>query len=150
MSSKNFTCLVCNGSTFDILTRMFLEYTNSLFDEYSEYQTFFDVVVFRHVLEHMTNPSEAFLKLRTFMKPEALLYIALPNAAQPSVNKGFRTSFLRPVHISYFCSGNVLRLADTVKLKPIATEEDDEIFCLLTTGKVDSTQVDYYLSQKNF
>ena len=46
----------------------------SLFQQYPEFQGQFDIVIFRHVLEHMSVPLIAFSNLKGFMKLEALLY----------------------------------------------------------------------------
>lgn len=123
----------------------------SLFESYPDYESYFDIVIFRHTLEHMLNPSEALLKLKYFLNPKGLIYLALPNAVNFSIKKGFRTSYLRPVHISYFCEGNVLRLAQSVGLKAICKQSNFEIFVLLMQG-IDNSLIshNFYAQQKDY
>ena len=39
----------------------------------------FDVIVLRHLLEHIENPTEMLKKIKTFLKPDGLLLIIIPN-----------------------------------------------------------------------
>lgn len=125
----------------------------SLFEDYPEFEQYFDtfdLVIFRHALEHMLNPANALKRLKCFLKEESLLYLVVPNASTFSVKKGFRTSFLRPVHISYFCEGNLVRLAESVELSVVTVQSDSEIFVLLRRGE-EKTQANhnYYTTQKD-
>jgi len=121
----------------------------SIFDNYSKYESRFDIIIFRHVLEHLLNPTKALLALRNLLNTDGLIYLALPNASNPSIHKGFRTSFVRPVHVSYFCEGNVLRLAHSVGLDSTHSESIGEIFCLLKHGSnEDFENENYYMKQK--
>ena len=114
----------------------------TIFEGYSEYQSHFDVIVFRHILEHLPEPRKALEILRGLLKPAGMVYLALPDGGNPSVGKGFRTSFIRPIHISYFCEGNIRRLAHQAGLWPICFESGGEIFSLLEHSQRD--KVDYY------
>ena len=121
----------------------------TIFDDYVSYQERFDIIILRHVLEHLLNPKEALKTLRNMLPPEGLIYLALPNAGKPSMHKGFRTSFIRPVHVSYFCEGNVLRLANSVGLTTIHSESSGEICVLLRkSAKNNNSQKNYYTEQK--
>lgn len=122
----------------------------TIFANYTNYHKFFDIIIFRHILEHLLTPKEALLKLKNMLKVDGLIYLALPNSANPCVRKGFRTSFIRPVHISYFCEGNVIRIANDVGLNPIYSEAMGEIYCLLTHSKESDNYKykNYYLVQK--
>ena len=121
----------------------------TIFADYAENKANFDVIIFRHILEHLLSPKEALLKLKNMLSPGGLIYIALPNASNPGIRKGFRTSYIRPVHISYFCEGNVLRLAHAIGLTPIHSEARSEIYCLLKHGQdKDYKQENYYSGQK--
>jgi SAM-dependent methyltransferase len=122
----------------------------SIFDSYPEYESRFDIIIFRHILEHLLDPRRGLLAIRNLLNADGLIYLALPNASNPSAHhKGFRTSFVRPVHVSYFCEGNVLRLAHSVGLAPVRSEALAEIFCLLKHGSSQSFEnVNYYAKQK--
>lgn len=103
----------------------------TIFSEYTKYKASFEIIIFRHILEHMVNPRLALLNLRNLLHPNGFIYLAVPNAACPSIRKGFRTSFIRPAHLSYFCEGNLLRLTNSVGLESMYSESGGEIFCLL-------------------
>ena len=122
----------------------------SIFDDHSRYESKFDIIIFRHILEHLLNPAKALSVLKSLLGPDGLIYLALPNAFNPSIHKGFRTSYIRPVHISYFCEGNVLRLAQSVGLRAILSESIGELFCLLKHGGIEEPQYEnYYIHQKD-
>ena len=88
-------------------------------------------------------------KLKYFLSPNGLIYLVVPNAAKPSVKKGFRTSFLRPVHISYFCAGNILLLAYNAGLSAFKIISNGEITALLAHVKLEQHQkINYYTQQK--
>ena len=122
----------------------------SIFESLKQYQKSFDIILFRHVLEHMLSPRDALIKLKGFLKPAGLIYLVVPNAGSFSFDKGFRTSFLRPVHISYFCEGNLRRLSQGLGLKTIATSSDKEIYFLLTPGEDNINYPNYYHQQKKY
>lgn len=123
----------------------------SLFEGYHDYEHFFDIVIFRHILEHMLCPSDALSRVKRLLNSDGLIYLALPNAANCSIKKGFRTSYLRPVHISYFCQYNVLNLASRLELKAIHSQANKELFFLLRHGRDDYPQVcNYYGQQKKY
>jgi len=124
----------------------------SLFDDYADYENFFDIVVFRAILEHMLNPLAALSQIRHFLNSSGLVYLSVPNAANFSIKKGFRTSYLRPVHISYFCEGNVLRLAHSAGLRSVCSQSaDTEMYFLLERGRDEGLRShNYYAQQKRF
>jgi 2-polyprenyl-3-methyl-5-hydroxy-6-metoxy-1,4-benzoquinol methylase len=106
----------------------------SLYADLPDWAGRFDLVVFRHVLEHLLRPAEAFQRLARLLRPDGLLYAALPNARQPAAAAGFRTSYLRPVHVSYFCAENVLRLAAGAGLRCRDSGADSELYFILGPG----------------
>lgn len=121
----------------------------SLFDRYPDFEGRFDIVLCRHVLEHMLDPLGAMVRLRSFLTSNGVLYLEMPNAGNPSIRKGLRTSYLRPVHISYFCEGNAVRLAQTAGFKPIHSHSNSDIYCLLTRSSSSSEGgMNYYAQQK--
>lgn len=105
---------------------------DSLFDESLVHlEGSFDLLIFRHVIEHMLSPLDALTRLRLLLKPGGRLYLAAPNAGQISVAKGVRTSFFRPVHISYFTRDNLIHLASRASFSVEHEEIGSEIFLLL-------------------
>jgi len=109
---------------------------SSLELDYSNYESSFDIIIFRHILEHLVEPKKSLLILKKLLSVNGIIYLALPNAEKPTSKKGFRTSFIRPVHISYFCPENVSRLVNSVGLKAFNMDSTGEIFCLLKHGDI--------------
>ena len=108
----------------------------SLNSDLSDFNGTFDVIIFRHVIEHLLEPKRGLEKLRSLLSENGVIFLALPNSSQPGAKKGFRTSYLRPVHISYFCEGNCRRLVMLSGFKVLQHKVDGEIQFLL--GKASS------------
>ncbi|MCB0653389.1 MAG: class I SAM-dependent methyltransferase [Saprospiraceae bacterium] len=75
------------------------------------YQEEFDFVIMRHVLEHFMDPIMVLKKVKSVLKNNGLLYIAVPNALNPSTPL---SNHFRNVHTFYFNKwtiSNALRLA---------------------------------------
>ncbi len=129
----------------------------TIFDDYKAYSGSFDLIIFRHIIEHLLDPKDALLRLKKMLKPGGLIYLALPNAGDISLNvgfknlnkKGFRTSFIRPIHVSYFCEANVHALASRAGLAPLVSNAEGEIFCLLQAALPHTAGFEnHYHSQK--
>ena len=116
----------------------------SIYHDYSKYKNSFDIIIFRHVLEHLIYPKKALLKLKKLLSSNGVIYLVVPNGAEPTKNKGFknilkkgfRTSFLRPIHISYFSSENIINLASSIGLNAVKTDDPDELVFILKHGKI--------------
>ncbi len=69
----------------------------------------FDLIILRHVLEHLEQPLPALKLLADYLSPAGLLYLAVPNGLSYSSakGKGYRTDFFRDVHLSYFSNTNI-------------------------------------------
>lgn len=65
-----------------------------------DYKDTFDIIIMRHVLEHMLNPVEVLKKLRAVLKETGVVYIAVPDSLNIKVN--ILTYFFRVVHTYYF------------------------------------------------
>ena len=103
----------------------------------------FDVIIFRHTIEHLLDPKQALGKLRDLLSENGVIFLALPNSSQPGAKKGFRTSYLRPVHISYFCEGNCRRLVISCGFKVLQYKVDGEIQFLLGKASSDLEDVGF-------
>ena len=68
------------------------------------------------------------------------------------IGKGFRTSFIRPVHISYFHPENVLRIANYSGLSPAKLDTSGETMMLLkhSIGKQQNYTNHYAKQRKIF
>lgn len=122
---------------------------DSLFDNYENYLGKFDIILFRHALEHMLDPLKALNALKSFLSDNGLLYLVVPNCNIISVKKGVRTSFLRPVHISYFHESNLLYLAGRANLKPEVHGAESECWALLKVENYPQRKLqNVYVEQK--
>jgi SAM-dependent methyltransferase len=63
-----------------------------------EFNSFFDIIILRHALEHFLDPSSSLKKVNKALKSEGISYIAVPNNLSRVRNKGW----LRLVHTYYF------------------------------------------------
>ena len=130
----------------------------SIFDDYSSDQSKFDVIFYREVLEHMLDPKKALMILRGLLNDDGFIYLEVPDAEKPSIHKGFRSSYIRPVHVSYFCKTNLFWLANSVGLDVIEEESSSKfhksgmIFCKLKKGekKISTPQNVYKFQKKIF
>lgn len=68
----------------------------------------FDVVVMSHVLEHVTDPREVLGRLRSFLNPDGVLYIAVPNIGSWEARFSGWTSY-QPYHLFYFSPASLRR-----------------------------------------
>ena len=80
----------------------------------------YDVVLLRHVLEHLPDPEAVVRRIAELTAPGGHAYIAVPNGAANDLDrKGFRTSFLRPTHLSYFHPRTLHGLVARARLQPV-------------------------------
>jgi hypothetical protein len=136
---KNFDVEYDFIESVDLLSEKILDsggkkVSNSIDDDISDFYGKYDLILFRHVLEHLLNPREAIEKCRLLLNDTGKLYLEVPNGI-PSTSeniskiykKGFRTSFIRPIHISYFCVENINLLTSFYGLNPVILEVKNEI-----------------------
>lgn len=74
----------------------------------------FDLITLNHVLEHLPDPGEALARLRSWLKPEGLLVVEVPNVESEfhAPNKRFHIG-----HLYNFSPDNLVRLARTQGLE---------------------------------
>jgi 2-polyprenyl-3-methyl-5-hydroxy-6-metoxy-1,4-benzoquinol methylase len=98
----------------------------------------FDLVIMRHVLEHFLNPVKIMKKVFSVLKPNGIVYIAVPNALKP---KGDLENFwFRVVHTYYFNKYSLENINKIAGLKTIQMVEGDqlhetELYCIATKNK---------------
>ena len=90
------------------------------------YQSHFDLITMRHVLEHFMNPLEVLQKLRSTLSPNGIIYIAIPNALILE-NRQLLKSFFRVVHTFYFNKYSIQNLVHKAGYEIIDLQEGDEI-----------------------
>jgi SAM-dependent methyltransferase len=85
----------------------------------------FDIVTLRHVFEHLQFPNEFLKKVKTVLKDNGLLYIAVPD----TYNVGtlvFSRDFSRIVHNYYFTKKSLTNIIHKNGLKVLSMKEGDE------------------------
>jgi 2-polyprenyl-3-methyl-5-hydroxy-6-metoxy-1,4-benzoquinol methylase len=99
---------------------------------------FFDLIILRHTLEHFILPNNWLTNFKKILNEKGKIYCIVPNC--DSIDKlefkaGFRTDFLRPVHISYFNNNNLKKILNLNGFKIIKNEINGELFALAENSK---------------
>jgi SAM-dependent methyltransferase len=94
----------------------------------------FDLIIFRHVLEHLLDPVAVLEKVAQTMSPEGVLYIAVPDMMHPD---GSLSDFwYRCVHTYYYSKPTLRRIAARAGLQPVAIqEENSELWAIFRKGQ---------------
>lgn len=99
---------------------------------------FFDLIILRHTLEHFILPNNWLSIFKKILNDKGKIYCIVPNCGDIDKFKfkaGFRTDFLRPVHISYFNNNNLKRILNLNGFKIIKNEISGELFALAENSK---------------
>jgi SAM-dependent methyltransferase len=88
----------------------------------------FDLVIFRHTLEHLERPLDVLRRIATCLAPGGYAYIVVPNALKIRTGHRMRTDFFRPVHLHYFNRHTLTRLARRAGLVPATIGDEGEIW----------------------
>lgn len=120
----------------------------------------FDLIIMRHVLEHFLDPLTILRKVRGCLSEGGILYLAVPNAFNPS--RPLQGFWFRTVHTYYFSKYSLQNLLAISKMTSIALREGDdrnptEIFLAAKSEKKDikpkwgdrafQTQRDFFLKR---
>jgi len=83
----------------------------------------FDLIIVRHVLEHLNSPRDTLIKARELLSNNGIIYIEVPDAytIKPSINNYFHHE-----HLSYFTKVTLNKLLYAVGLEPTSLEEFNE------------------------
>jgi SAM-dependent methyltransferase len=94
----------------------------------------FDLIIFRHVLEHLLDPVAVLQKVSQAMAPGGVLYIAVPDMLHPD---GSLSNFwFRCVHTYYYSKVTLSRIAARAGLQPIVIqEENSELWGIFQKGQ---------------
>lgn len=79
----------------------------------------FDLIVLRHVLEHLGSPIACLQKIRSILAPKGLVYIEVPDSSKtsPSVSR-----FYHHEHLLYFTTEVLRSYLGSAGLKPLVCE----------------------------
>lgn len=89
----------------------------------------YDLIVARHVLEHVLNPISFLTKIHSSLKKEGYLYIAVPNAMFFNEKKAH--SFFRHVHTYYYNLKTLLQICKISGLYAIRSGQDGELWAIM-------------------
>lgn len=97
----------------------------------------FDLIVFRHVLEHLLDPVEVLQKVHQALTPQGVVYIAVPDMMHP--DGSLADFWYRCVHTYYYSEITLSRIAVRAGLEPrVIRSEDSELWGIFR--KVKATQ----------
>lgn len=119
-----------------------------------KFTNFFDLIILRHTLEHFILPNNWLTIFKKILNEKGKIYCIVPNC--DSIDKlefkaGFRTDYLRPVHISYFNNNNFKKILNLNGFKIIKNEISGELFALAenTKEKISNKFInDYEINKK--
>lgn len=89
----------------------------------AEYPEFFDLIVLRHVVEHMLTPVNAIKKIRSVLKKDGMVYFSTPDMMNPRLKlrdyNDWVQYWFRPVHSHYYCRETLLKTLECANIYPI-------------------------------
>lgn len=99
-----------------------------------------DLIIIRHVYEHLLNPIETLKKLRKVLKPGGLIYFAVPDMVDVRTElrdyKYWWEYIFRSVHTYYYSPMTFQKTLEIGKLYPVYMEQEkEEIWCLVGKNK---------------
>jgi len=105
------------------------------------YKNSMDLIILRHVVQHMLNPVETLSKIRETLTSNGLIYISTLNMMCPRVKlrdyKNWWEYYYRIPHTYYFSKETLFKVLEKANLYPLIYEKNDaeEVWCLATTDK---------------
>jgi SAM-dependent methyltransferase len=105
-----------------------------------EYENKMDLIILRHVIEHMLDPVESLKKLKTVLTENGLIYFATPDMMHPRTilrdYDNWWEYWFRAVHPYYYSKDTLFKTLEMGGLFPYAYgEEYEEVWCLATLNK---------------
>ena len=105
-----------------------------------QYQNQFDLIVMRHVVEHLLTPVDTLKRIKSALAPEGTIYVAVPDMMHPRTilrdyDKWWEYYF-RAVHPYYYSRDTLFATLKLAGLYPYAFgQENEEVWCLLASGE---------------
>lgn len=97
----------------------------------------YDLVIMRHVLEHFLDPISVLTKVRQVLKPEGVLYVAVPDMMHPI--RSLNAFWFRAVHTYYFAIPTLAAICAMAGLRfTVGGQINGELYGIATPGTVES------------
>ena len=114
-----------------------------------EHEASFDLIVFRHTLEHILEPKKVLKKVRRFLSDDGYAYIVVPSLRE--LTRLLIIDSFRPCHVSYFCKETLDSLARQVGLEAVVLEEkgQGELWGLFRRGNAEFFKPNVYREMKD-
>ncbi len=108
----------------------------------------FELIVFRHTLEHILDPLPVLKRLRRFLSDTGYAYIVVPSMRE--IHTELIHDFFRPCHVSYFCKDTLESLCFQAGLEPFVLKESKqgEVWGLFKKGETKVLKPDVYQETK--
>lgn len=99
-----------------------------------------DLIILRHVFEHVLDPLDTLKKLNTALSPNGAIYFAVPDIVNVRTElrdyDDWWEYIFRPVHTYYYSKETFIKTLEMGGLYPIKTaEEKEEIWCVAKKEK---------------
>lgn len=123
-------------------------------DWIEKYQGKFDLIILRHVVEHMLDPVESLQKLKTALSKKGIIYFSTPDMMHPRIilrdYDNWWEYWFRAVHPYYYCKGTLFKTLELAGLYPLVHgEENEEVWCLASLRKTETIEFNgVYKEQK--
>lgn len=99
----------------------------------------YDLIVARHVLEHVLSPKKFLTKIRHSLKEKGYLYLVVPNAM--FFNEKKARSFLRHIHTYYYNLKTLLQMCKISGLYAVKHGQDGELWAIMQKHKVENYSI---------
>jgi len=119
-------------------------------DWHQNYPEKFDLIIMRHVLEHLMDPINTLRNIRKTLSENGIIYIAVPNNLTPRSH--LESHWFRVVHTYYFNKYSLKNTCTKIQLNPILIQEGDkynrgELFAFANKSKEPLT---FSIDEKHF
>jgi len=127
-----------HGMDLDIKAIQYLEEQGinskigSIMSTMKEYNGKFNLIILRHIIEHLEDPKKAIQNVKKWLKPEGKIIIESPNLQLYNKSDSFPGSFIEYEHINHFSLISLMNLMNDFNLK--SYETSSEIYPTLRTA----------------
>lgn len=116
-------------------------------DWVKEYTHAFDLIILRHVVEHILEPITSLARIKQALKPGGLIYLATPDMMTPRLvlrdYKKWWEYWFRAVHPYYYSNETLFKTLELAGLyTSVHGNENEEIWCLANTESHSSVSLE--------